>query len=112
MSTAWAIVADKPRKNDATIAFFIIDLSFLYWGCAHDLLLGISPPDPHRLAAGRGSYSSVLFAFDRDGCQPGKTECARRRRCHVDNAPTDKGAAVIDRDNNRPSVAAIGNSNL
>jgi len=32
MSMARAIVADRPSKNDATIAFFIIDLAFLYWG--------------------------------------------------------------------------------
>jgi hypothetical protein len=40
----------------------------------------------------------ALLAFDRDLREPRKTELMRGRRSDVDDAPANKGAAIVDRD--------------
>ena len=109
MSTACAIVADRPTKNNANTTFLIIGLSFLYRSCAFDFPGRRSPPDPHRLARSGGDRICVLFAFDRDRRQSGEAECPPSCRCYVDDATADKGTTVVDRDHDRTSVVAIGN---
>jgi hypothetical protein len=99
-------VTEKPKDIDATPVFFVISLSLLYWG--RDIAWsGRIPLNPHRLADGRESRSTVLFAFDCDRRQSGKTEFTCCCRCYVDDAATHEWPAVVDRHHNRVPAGAF-----
>jgi len=50
----------------------------------------------------------LLFPLHGNRSETGKAERPRGCRSYVDDAPADKGPAVVDRDHNRASIAAIG----
>jgi DNA topoisomerase I len=64
------------------------------------------------LPNGWRQFSETLFPLERDGCQAGHAQRKRGRRRDVDDATTHKRPPVVDRNDHRASVAAIGDPHL